>query len=597
MPADRTLESVQSAPDLGIWRTRRSHRVLAIATDVELRSGTRRLPPDASTPLTHRWHLTTSSPSRLVFARAIAVSRDGDDTVAVAARSALAKARQHSFRRIFADHTRAWAKRWGASDIVLDGDPWLQQALRFALYHLTSAANPEDERVSIGARALTGDGYLGHVFWDTDIFLLPFYIHTWPAAARALLMYRYHTLPAARAKAARLGYRGAFYPWESTDTGDEATPPLVIGPDGQIIPIRNGTDEVHISADVAYAVWRYWEATHDATFLVQAGAEIVLETARFWASRTTLEADGHYHIRGVIGPDEYHEAVDDNAYTNVMAQWNLERGVETAHLLQRRWPERWADLAPRLHLTADEVEQWQEIAGRLITGFDSVTGLYEQFAGYFGLEQINLAAYEPRTAPMDVLLGRERIQRTQVIKQADVVMLLALLEDRFPEHVRHANFAYYEPRYGHGSSLSPPLHALVAARLGYLEKAERYLRQNAAIDLDDTMGNTAHGVHIGALGGLWQAMIFGFGGITLNQGTLHLTPRLLPHWNSLRFPVQWRGRTVRVEIQPPLASVTLERGRPLGVTVAEAHHQLQPGETWVCRYAPLQPEGSRKDSS
>jgi trehalose/maltose hydrolase-like predicted phosphorylase len=282
-----------------------------------------------------------------------------------------------------------------------------------------------------------------------------------------------------------------------------------------------------------------------------------------------------------------------------MAQWNLERGVETARLLQRRWPERWADLAYHLRLTPDELEQWQEIAGRLVTGFDSATGLYEQFAGYFGLEQINLAAYEPRTAPMDVLLGRERIQRTQVIKQADVVMLLALLEERFPENVRHANFAYYEPRCGHGSSLSPPVHALVAARLGYLEKAERFLRQSAAIDLDDTMGNTAHGVHIGALGGLWQAMVFGFGGITLNQGTLRLTPRLLPHWNSLRFPVQWRGRTVRVEIQqnPPLASVTLARGRPLRVAVAEAHHQLQPGETWVCRYAPLQPEESRKDSS
>ncbi len=598
VPGDRMLEPVRVGPDLTVWQTRHSRQILAIATEARLRSGTRRLLPRESSPLTYRWQWTSSSPSRLVFARMIAVARGNTPDAGASARSALASASQRGLERLFRDHTRAWAERWDASDIVLDGDPWLQQALRFALYHLSSAANPEDERVSIGARALTGDGYLGHVFWDTDIFMLPFYLHTWPAAARALLMYRYHTLQARGAKAARFGYRGAFYAWESTDTGDEATPPLVIAPDGQIIPVRNGTEEVHISADVAYAVWRYWEATHDIPFLLHAGAEILLETARFWASRATLESDGHYHIRGVIGPDEYHESVDDNAYTNVMAQWNLERAMEVAHLLERRWPEHWATLATRLNLDLAELEQWRDVADRLVTGFDPTTGLFEQFAGYFGLEPVDLAAYEPRTAPMDVLLGRERTQRTQVIKQADVVMLLALLEERFAESVQRANFAYYEPRCGHGSSLSPPIHALVAARLGHLDLAERYLRQSAAIDLDDTMGNTAHGVHIGALGGLWQAMVFGFGGLTPDHGSLRLTPRLLPHWTSLRFPVHWRGRTVHIAIQqnPPLTSVTLARGRPLRIAIGAAQHRLLPGETWVCRHAPLQSDAGRKDA-
>jgi len=254
----------------------------------------------------------------VAFARGDARHDPGDS-----ARLALTRARRVGWPGVVASHAEAWGRRWEVGDVAVEGNDAAQRALRFAVYHLVSAANPEDERVSIGPRGLTGDAYLGHVFWDTEIFLLPFYTLTWPEAARALLMYRYHTLPAARAKAARLGYRGALYAWESADTGDEATPPHVVGPDGMVIPILCGTQEQHISADVAYAVWHYWQATEDTAFLLEAGAEIVLETARFWASRATLEDDGRFHIRRVIGPDEYHESVDDNAYTNVLARWNL----------------------------------------------------------------------------------------------------------------------------------------------------------------------------------------------------------------------------------------------------------------------------------
>jgi trehalose/maltose hydrolase-like predicted phosphorylase len=201
----------------------------------------------------------------------------------------------------------------------------MQRAVRFAVYHLTSAANPEDDRVSIGARALTGDAYIGHVFWDTEIYLLPFYTAVWPEAARALLMYRFHTLPGARAKAAHFGFKGALYAWESADTGEETTPERVVGADGKLVDILTGRMEHHISADVAYAVWQYWHFTGDDDFFLRAGAEILLDTARFWASRAVTEADGKRHIRHVIGPDEYHEDVDDNAFTNVMARWNIAR--------------------------------------------------------------------------------------------------------------------------------------------------------------------------------------------------------------------------------------------------------------------------------
>ncbi len=223
------------------------------------------------------------------------------------------------------EHEAVWAARWAACDIQIDGDPQAQRALRFAAYHLNGAANPDDETVSIAARGLTGADYAGHVFWDTEIFLLPFFAHTWPNAARALLMYRFHTLDGARAKAARLGWRGALYAWESADTGAEVTPAHAVGPDRRVVEILSGTQEQHISADVAYAVWQYWTVTGDEELMRDAGVEILLETARFWASRATLEDDGRRHIRGVIGPDEYHDGIDDNAFTNVMARRNAGR--------------------------------------------------------------------------------------------------------------------------------------------------------------------------------------------------------------------------------------------------------------------------------
>ena len=471
---------------------------------------------------------------------AVHTSRDTDEPREMAGRQV--KHAIEDVNGVIAEHREAWLTRWKASDLRIEGDAAAQRALRFAIYHLSSASNPEDERVSIGARGLSGTAYKGHVFWDTDIFLLPFFILTYPEAARALVMYRYYTLAGARAKAARLGYRGALYAWESADTGEEMTPPFVVSPDGGIVRILTGEQEQHISADVAFGVWKYWEATGDEGFLVNAGAEILIETARFWASRAELEEDGRYHIRGVIGPDEYHEKVDDNAYTNGLAQWNLEVGEEVARLVAERWPEQWRALSRRLGLEVEEPRRWLQVARELYTGFDEQTGLFEQFRGYFGLEDIDLAPFAQRTAPMDVLLGRERIQRAKIIKQPDVVMLVHLLWERLPPEVRKANFEYYEPRCGHGSSLSPAIHALVAARLGDAALAERYFREAAEIDLSDNMGNAAGGVHVGALGGLWQATVFGFAGLRFTDEGPEHRPNLPPSWRSLSMRFQWRGR-------------------------------------------------------
>ncbi len=443
---------------------------------------------------------------------------------------------------VIREHSDAWLARWEASDLRIEGDPAAQRALRFAIYHLLSSANPQDDRVSIGARGLSGSAYKGHVFWDTDIFMLPFFILTYPEAARALVMYRYHTLAAARAKAARHGYRGAFYAWESADTGEDVTPPFAVAPDGQIIRFFTGEQEQHISADVAYGIWNYWRATGDDRFLLDAGAEILIETARFWASRARREEDGRYHIRGVIGPDEFHETVDDNAYTNGMAQWNLEVAAEIASLVSEHWPDQWQALSSHLGIEAEEHKRWQQVARDFYTGFDERTGLFEQFRGYFELEEVDLAAFVPRTAPMDVLLGRERIQRSKIIKQPDVVMLVHLLWDRLSPHVRKANFEYYEPRCAHGSSLSPAIHALMAARLGDTARAERYFRQASEIDLADNMGNAAGGIHAGALGGLWQAAVLGFAGLRFCSDRPEYHANLPPSWRSLSMRFHWRGR-------------------------------------------------------
>ena len=574
------MEPMRLEQDLGAWRTEGTGKGVAMAGAATLRIGDDPLAPDRPFSLRWSWRWRSVAGQVAELDRLIAVARGDtpEDDPAPPAGTALARSRGLGWRAVLAAHEAAWDARWVVSDILLEGDDELQRALRFAVYHLTSAANPEDERVSIGARGLTGDAYFGHVFWDTEIYLLPFYTAAWPEAARALLMYRFHTLPAAREKAAQIGCKGALYAWESADTGQETTPERVVGPDGMLVDILPGKMEHHISADIAYAVWQYWRATGDDVFFFTAGAEILLETARFWASRAVAEADGRRHIRHVIGPDEYHEDVDDNAFTNVMARWNIARALETVDLLRARWPDRAAALLNKLALGDDELADWHDAVARLATGLDPVTGLYEQFAGYHKLEPIDLSFYADRDVPIDVVIGRERTQRSQAVKQADVVALLALLPEAFPGAMAETNFRHYEPRCAHGSSLSAGMHALVAARLGHVEVALRYLRETATADLDFDP-NSAGGVRIAGLGGLWQAVMLGFAGLDLMGDTLGIAPRLPLHWRSLSFRVCWKGRTVAIRVVGSTVQATLVEGEAMEMRIAGIARALIPGAT------------------
>lgn len=572
------MEPMLLEQDLGSWHTEGAERAVAMTAAAALSLDGDRLDPDRPFPLRWDWRWRSVAGQVAEFNRLVAVARS--DTPkhhpAPPARTALARNRALGWRAVLAAHEAAWNERWMASDVVIEGDEKSWRALRFAVYHLTSAANPEDDKVSIGARALTGDAYLGHVFWDTEIYLLPFYTAVWPEAARALLMYRYNTLSGARAKAAHYGFKGALYAWESADTGMETTPERVVGSHGETVDILTGRMEHHISADIAYAVWQYWRATGDDDFFLSAGAEILFDTARFWASRAVAEADGKRHIRHVIGPDEYHDDVDDNAFTNLMARWNIARALEALDLMRARWPDNAVALQAKLALGDDELADWRDAMARIVTGLDPATGLYEQFAGFHALEPLDLAHYADRTVPIDVVIGRERTQRSQVVKQADVVALIALLPEEFPGPMAETNFRYYEPRCARGSSLSAGMHAIVAARLGDAEMALNYLREAAATDLD-LDPNSAGGVRIAGLGGLWQSVTLGFAGLDLMGDTLGIDPRLPPEWRSLAFRVCWRGRSVAIRIAGETVEATLVEGDALEMRIAAEKHKLAAG--------------------
>jgi trehalose/maltose hydrolase-like predicted phosphorylase/beta-phosphoglucomutase-like phosphatase (HAD superfamily) len=444
------------------------------------------------------------------------------------ARKALRVARDEGFEPLLAEHRRAWGDRWNHADVVVEGDPELQLALRFALFQLMASVASEGE-AAVGARGLSGSAYRGHVFWDSDVFVLPFLAATHPPAARAMLEYRLRRLGAARANAEAECHAGARFPWESADVGEDVTPSHVHSPTGEVIPIRTGEAEEHITADVAWGAACYMDWTGDEDFAAGPGRELLVETARYWASRVRFSA-GRAHIYGVIGPDEYHEPVDDNAFTNVMARWNLRA-------------------AARLDVDEAERGTWLRIADTLIDGLDPMSGLYEQFAGFYRLEPLVIADVAPRRPiAADLLLGPERTQGAQVVKQADVLMLHHLVPDEVAPGSLLPNLDFYEPRTAHGSSLSPAIHASLLARAGRFQEALHLLRVASRVDLDDLTGSTAGGLHMATMGGLWQAMAFGFAGVRPRGDRLVVDPRLPPKWSALELRLRFRGFPFRLRI-------------------------------------------------
>lgn len=498
---------------------------------------------------------TALEPGRTITADKLVVIYNTRDTAdpQVAARQKIIKAAEQGYQALRLANEAAWEREWEQGNIIIEGDEEADRALRYSLFQLLIAAPRNEERVSIAAKSLSGYGYRGHVFWDTEIFILPFFIFTQPKIARNMLMYRYHTLPGARRKAKESGYEGAMFAWESAGTGEETTPRWVPGPDErELVRIWPGDIEHHITADVAYAVVQYWRATGDDTFMRDCGAELVLDTARFWGSRVEWNIDkGFYEITNVIGPDEYHDHVDNNAYTNLLARWNIKAGFEVLSWLREFDPQKAARLETDLDLNQERLDHWKEAIERLCLGYDAETKLFEQFEGFFQLKEVDLRDYEPRDISFQALLGIEGVQDYQIIKQPDVLMMLYLLRDEFDEQTIAANWNYYTPRTDltHGSSLGPAIQAALAAQLGDRQAAYEHFMHAARTDLKDVRGNTAHGIHAATAGGLWQAAVFGFAGLRFMGDQPVTNPNLPKAWQSLKFNLRYRSKTYNLRVQ------------------------------------------------
>ncbi|MFH1593550.1 MAG: glycosyl hydrolase family 65 protein [Candidatus Omnitrophota bacterium] len=462
----------------------------------------------------------------------------------------LQRAKKHGFEALLKRHTIAWQNRWERSDVKIEGDDEAQKALRFNIYHLLISGNDKDDNVNIGARTLSGDGYRGHVFWDTEIFILPFFIHTNPTIARNLLLYRYHRINEARRIAKDKGYRGTLFPWESADTGEETTPPYAKNLDGTIIEIRTMDMEHHIVCDIAYGVAHYYKATKDIEFMLKYGLEILFGSARFWASRVSLDKTRkRYNIKRVIGPDEFHENVDNNAYTNAMAAWNLRKAKELYEYFSNRESRFLKRITKRMALWQDEVANWEKVANKIKTPIKNSEGVIGEFDGYFRKRDIVIKSYDDYFMPvMPKDLEVINFGNTRLVKQADVLMLIYLLHGSFSQEEKRRNYAYYVKRTLHKSSLSPSIHSIIASWVGDVTRAYLFFLFSVYGDLKNMHGNSGEGMHGASLGGTWQAVTMGFSGFRIENDMPSFEPHLPGHWRSISFRIMWRRCDIDVKV-------------------------------------------------
>jgi trehalose/maltose hydrolase-like predicted phosphorylase len=507
----------------------------------------------------------SDGPLRVVERLAVYLADPDHAPAPEAAAEALRAAEAVGFDRLLAEHRAAWAARWADAEVAVQGDPEAELAVRFALFHLLGSVADGGE-AAVGARGLSGPVYLGHVFWDADVFVLPALAAVRPSAARAMLEYRVRRLPAARRIAAALGRAGARFPWESAADGTEVTPRSMRNPQGRVVPIHTGELEEHIVADVAWAACRYADWTGDAAFLRGPGRDLLVETARYWAARVRLDQAGRAHIDGVIGPDEYHVDVDDNAFTNVMARWNLRRA---AALVERDGS-----------ALAEEAREWRRLADALVDGYDPASGRYQQFAGFDDLEPLLIEELASPPVAADLLLGRERVGAAQVVKQADVLMLHLLVPEETAPGSLAPNLAWYGPRTAHGSSLSPAVHAALLARAGEPDRALELFRLACRLDLDDLTGTTAGGLHVAAFGGVWQALAHGFLGLRPSAEALGVDPRLPAAWEAVTLRLRFHDRRVRVRAAHDRLDLAVDGRVRVGVPGLPARTVAPPGASW-----------------
>lgn len=582
--------------------------VVAEAANVDFGATTREVKDNQNVRLIH---LKAEAGETYTFTKYFAVFTENDHVAGALLDTAVAavrEARLQGFVRCRGVHDAEWARRWQLCDVRIEGDRQAQHALRYSILQLLMVAPPQGSANSIAARALSGQVYKGAIFWDTEMFMLPFFLHTYPEKAVELLRYRIRTLDGARRKAKTEGpgYRGAFYAWESQDTGDDACMYCNIGDPftGRDIRTHFRDKQVHISGDVAIALWTYFRVTGDDALLLEGGAEVILECARFYLSYIYYKQDKRrYEVVDVIGPDEYHERVNNNAFTNAVVKETFAIATATAAYLRETHPNAWRSLARKIGITR-ELPLFVEAERRLyVPKPDAKSGVIEQFDGYFQLNDSTVEQVKSKMVHPNEYLGAAHglAVPTKVIKQADVIMLLNLFKSRYPASIKQANWDYYEPRTEHGSSLSACAYALVAAEFGRLDFAYKYFLKTAKIDLEAKykmyVGTVfTGGSHPAANGGAWMAAIFGFGGVHADERGLALSPRLYGKWTALEFALVYRGDLFQVRISHD--KVTIEAGasnrREHRIRLAGRRVTCRPGTSVAVLYGRT---GSRRSAA
>jgi len=490
---------------------------------------------------------------------------------------ALAAALSHGWQGLAAAQRAYLSDFWARADVELKGDPEVQQAIRFALFHVLQAAARAEQR-AIPAKGLTGPGYNGHTFWDTETFVLPVLTYTAPEAAADILRWRFQILGAARKRARDLGLEGAAFPWR-TIHGEECS---------GYWPAS--TAAFHVNADVADGVLRYVSATHDVRFEKTVGVELLVETARLWISLGHHDRNGHFRIDGVTGPDEYSAIADNNLYTNLMAQRNLLAAADAVG--------RHPDVANRLKVRAGEVKAWRKAADQMFIGYDEALEVHQQASGFTHHERWDFDRTRADQYPLFLHFPYFDLYRKQVVKQADLVLAMHLRGDAFTDEQKARNFAYYEAITVRDSSLSASTQAIIAAEVGHLQLAHDYLAEAALMDLNDLEHNVRDGVHMGSLAGAWQAAVAGLGGMRHHGDSLGFAPRLPPRIQALTFRMTFLGRLLKVAVSRNRVAYTLVRGKSLAfdhygkaLRLASGRSVTRPIPKIPVREEPMQPPG------
>ncbi len=470
--------------------------------------------------------------------------------------------KRRSYEELLLESAQLWDTQvWSRVPIQIDSENSFDQlSVRFAQYHLHIMTPAHDSRMGIGAKGLTGEGYKGHSFWDTEVFMFPYFLYTQPEIARQLLVYRYKTLAGARKKAIENGYEGAMFPWESAWTDDGEVTPVWGAADivtGKSTKIWSGFIEQHITADIAFALFQYYSLTQDEDFMEQYGYEVLFDTAKFWASRLELGTDGAYHINNVIGPDEYKEHVDDNAFTNYLVHMNFELAITYANRLAKTESDLYKRLNTQFNLP-QQVEIWQDRMTNIVLPKPNEDGIIPQDNTYLTKEIIDLTPYknQEHVGSIFTKYNLSQVNNIQVSKQADIMMLFYLREDLFSLEIKRANWEYYEPKTLHDSSLSLSTHSIIANDMGNYPLAYELFTRCREIDLGQNMKSSDHGIHAASLGGLLQCVINGFGGIRVLHGVLRIEPNLPSDWSRLSFPFYWHGYRLEITIDSSGCVVT-----------------------------------------